>query len=243
MSTTIPLRRVAEPHCNECSLVSLCLPTELTDNELIQVDQIITHGRTLQPGDVLFRQGEPALSVFALRSGSLKSVAVTEKGQEQITAFYLPGEMVGLSASEGEEYPVTTTALDTSAVCEVSFARLDNLSSHLPTLRRHFLKLMSREIRDSQQMMLLLSKKTAEQRLATFLLDLSARHRTRGYSATSFRLAMSRHDIADYLGLAVETVSRVLTRFSQADLLVVDGKQIDFNIAPGDFYARVEELF
>ena len=243
MSTLIPLRRTAEPHCNQCSLVSLCLPSELTEKELIQVDQIISHGRTLQPGEVLFRQGDPAVSVFSLRSGSLKSVAVTDKGQEQITAFHLPGEMAGLSASEGEKYPVTTIALDTSAVCEVSFARLDNLSAHLPSLRRHFLKLMSREIRDTQQMMLLLSKKTAEQRMATFLLDLSARYRTRGYSATSFRLSMSRHDIADYLGLAVETVSRVLTRFTQADLLTVDGKQIDFKVEPGELLTRVEELF
>ncbi|TVP87570.1 MAG: fumarate/nitrate reduction transcriptional regulator Fnr [Pseudomonadaceae bacterium] len=243
MASSIPLRPVAEPHCNECSLVALCMPRELTDAELIKVDQIVTRGRTLHAGEALFRQGDPALSIYSLRSGALKSTAVSDKGQEQVTAFHLPGEMVGLSASEGDAYPVTTLALDTSAVCEVSFARLDNLSAYMPTLRRHFLRLMSREIRDSQQMMLLLSKKTAEQRMATLLLDLSARYRTRGYSATSFRLSMSRHDIADYLGLAVETVSRVLTRFAQAGLIAVDGKQIDFLIAPGDFFARVEEEF
>jgi CRP/FNR family transcriptional regulator len=125
-----------------------------------------------------------------------------------------------------EAYPVSAQALETTSVCEIPFERLDELALQLPQLRRQLMRVMSREIRDDQQMMLLLSKKTADERIATFLVNLSARFRARGFSANQFRLSMSRNEIGNYLGLAVETVSRVFTRFQQNGLIAAEGKEV-----------------
>ena len=125
-----------------------------------------------------------------------------------------------------ETYPVSAQALETTPVCEIPFERLDELSVQLPQLRRQLMRVMSREIRDDQQMMLLLSKKTADERIATFLVNLSARFRARGFSANQYRLSMSRNEIGNYLGLAVETVSRVFTRLQENQLITAEGKEV-----------------
>ena len=117
--------------------------------------------------------------------------------------------------------------LETTSVCEIPFERLDDLSGLLPELRRQVMRSLSREIRDDQQMIMLLSKKNAEQKIASFLLKLSARYHVRGYSASQFRLSMSRNEIGNYLGLAVETVSRIFSRFATQELIKVDGKEVE----------------
>jgi CRP/FNR family transcriptional regulator len=190
------------------------------------LDDIVKRGRPLKKGETLFRQGDSFASVFAVRSGALRTFSVTDNGEEQITGFHLPSELVGLSGMDTEAYPVTAQALETTSVCEIPFDRLDELSVLLPQLRRQLMRIMSREIRDDQQMMLLLSKKTADERIATFLINLSARFSARGFSANQFRLPMSRNEIGNYLGLAVETVSRVFTRFQQNGLLEAEGKEV-----------------
>ena len=132
------------------------------------LDDIVKRGRPLKKGETLFRQGDTFSSVFAVRSGALRTFSVTDGGEEQITGFHLPSELVGLSGMDTESYPVTAQALETTSVCEIPFERLDELSVLLPQLRRQLMRIMSREIRDDQQMMLLLSKKTADERIATF---------------------------------------------------------------------------
>ncbi len=192
MAETIRVRSPHQAHCNNCSLATLCLPLSLDLQDLDALDDIVKRGRPLKKGEFLFRQGDDFGSVYAVRSGSLKAVA-----------------------------------LETTSICEIPFERLDELSASLPQLRRQLMRIMSREIRDDQQMMMLLSKKTADERIATFLVNLSARFRARGYSPQQFRLAMSRNEIGNYLGLAVETVSRVFTRFQQNELLIAEGKEIN----------------
>jgi len=195
--------------------------------EMDRLDDIIDKSRPLKKGDHLFHQGEPFSTVYALRAGTIKTYTLTNEGEEQITGFYFPGELVGMSGFDNEEYPVSAKILETTTVCEIPFERLDDLSGQLPELRRQILRTLSKEIRDDQQMMLLLSKKNAEQRVATFLVKLSSRFKARGYSAINFRLSMSRNEIGNYLGLAVETVSRIFTRFQKMDLIRVDGKEIE----------------
>lgn len=226
MSENISARSLHQAHCRDCSLSTLCLPLSLNMEDLDLLDDIVKRGRPLKKGDYLFRQGDSFSSVFAVRSGSLKTYSVSDCGEEQITGFHLPSEFVGLSGVDTELYPTSAIALETTSICEIPFERLDELSATLPQLRRQFMRIMSREIRDDQQMMMLLSKKTADERIATFLVNLSARFSARGYSATQFRLAMSRNEIGNYLGLAVETVSRVFTRFQQAGLIEAEGKEI-----------------
>jgi CRP/FNR family transcriptional regulator len=226
MSESIKLHTPHQAHCKDCSLASLCLPLSLNLEDMDALDDIVKRGRPLKKGEFLFRQSDAFNSVFAVRSGALKTFSLSDGGDEQITGFHLPSELVGLSGMDSESYPVSAVALETTSVCEIPFERLDELSVQLPQLRRQLMRIMSREIRDDQQMMLLLSKKTADERIATFLVNLSARFRARGFSANQFRLAMSRNEIGNYLGLAVETVSRVFTRFQQNQLLEAEGKEV-----------------
>ena len=226
MSESIKLHTPHQAHCKDCSLASLCLPLSLNLEDMDALDEIVKRGRPLKKGEFLFRQGDAFNSVFAVRSGALKTFSLSDSGDEQITGFHLPSELVGLSGMDSETYPVSAVALETTSVCEIPFERLDELSVQLPQLRRQLMRIMSREIRDDQQMMLLLSKKTADERIATFLVNLSARFRARGFSANQFRLAMSRNEVGNYLGLAVETVSRVFTRFQQNKLLEAEGKEV-----------------
>ena len=221
------LHNIHQSHCNTCSLSSLCLPVSLDMTEMERLDDIIEKSRPLKKGEHLFNQGEDFSSVYAIRAGSIKSYTITNEGEEQITGFYFPGELVGLSGFDNEIYPVSAKILETTTVCEIPFENLDGLCGQLPELRRQVMRTMSKEIRDDQQMMLLLSKKNAEARVATFLVKLSQRFHARGYSAHKFRLSMSRNEIGNYLGLAVETVSRIFTRFQKSELIEVDGKEVN----------------
>ncbi|QEW07039.1 fumarate/nitrate reduction transcriptional regulator Fnr [Nitrincola iocasae] len=221
------LHSLNQVHCSTCSLSSLCLPVSLNMTEMERLDTIIDKSRPLKKGEHLFRQGDTFGSVYAIRAGSVKSYSITDDGEEQITGFFFPGELVGLSAYDTSTYPVSVKVLETTTVCEIPFERLDELSGHMPELRRQLLRTMSKEICNDQQMMMLLSKKNAEQRVASFLLKLSQRFHERGYSASFFRLSMSRNEIGNYLGLAVETISRIFTRFQTLGLIHVDGKEVE----------------
>lgn len=218
--------RGAQPHCQTCALNALCLPLSLTDTDMERLDEIIRRGRPIQKGTVLFQQGEPFTSVFAVRTGTLKTHSVAPNGEEQITGFHLASELVGLAGYDSGTYPLSAKALETTTVCEIPLQQLDNLCSEMPELRKQIMRTMSGEIRHDQQMMMLLSKKSAEERIASFLLDISTRFSRRGFSDTQFRLSMSRVDISNYLGLAVETVSRVFTRFQKNELIATQGKEV-----------------
>ncbi|AJQ94594.1 fumarate/nitrate reduction transcriptional regulator Fnr [Gynuella sunshinyii] len=221
---------VSTAHCDTCSLHPLCLPIGLQDNDLDKLEKIIRRGRPIQKGDHLFRQGEPFTSVYAVRTGTLKTYTLTNDGEEQITGFHLASELVGLSNFDTQLYTCSAKALETTNVCEIPFESLDDLSAELPALRRQLLRTMGKEIRDDQQMMLLLSKKSAEERIASFLLNLASRFKRRGFSDKTFRLSMSRADMANYLGLAVETVSRVFTRFQKQDLIEITGNAKEISL-------------
>ncbi|TDO96757.1 fumarate/nitrate reduction transcriptional regulator Fnr [Marinomonas balearica] len=212
--------------CQNCSLAALCLPIALVDEDVNRLDQIIERKRPLKKGELLFRQGEKFDSVFAVRTGTLKTFNLTGNGEEQITGFYCPSELLGLSGIDNDIYPVSAKALETTTVCEIPFSHLEALSEQIPSLKRQLFKIMSRKICNDQDMMVLLGKKSADEKVASFLINLSDRFKRRGYSATAFRLSMSRGEIGNYLGLAVETVSRVMTRFQKNELIQVEGKEI-----------------
>ncbi|MGS2744699.1 fumarate/nitrate reduction transcriptional regulator Fnr [Halomonas sp. LS-001] len=219
--------RLNETRCQTCSLSSLCLPLALELDDMSQFDAIIRRRAPLKKGEPLFRQGDSFTSVFAVRSGSLKQLTTEGSGSDQLTNFYLPSELVGLDGIDEEHYPGSVVALETTTVCEIPFDRLDLLSEELPELRGQLYRSMSKELRDDRRMMRLLSRKTADQRLATFLITLSDRFRRRGYSPYSFRLSMSRADIGNYLGLAVETVSRIVSRFQSQGVVAVSGREVN----------------
>ena len=212
--------------CRECSLHQLCLPRSITGADLDKLDSIIERKRPLKRNEHLFQVGVSFNSIYVVRSGSLKTYSPTVDGQEQVTGFHLPGELLGLDAIGKGRHPCAAKALETTSVCEVPFEHLEELSQELPTLQHQLLRLMSKEIFDDQELMLLLGKKTAEARLSAFLLSISLRFKQRGFSSTEFYLSMSRNDIANYLGLAVETVSRMFTRFQEDGLIKAERKHI-----------------
>lgn len=219
--------RLNETRCQTCSLSSLCLPLALEVEDMDRFDAIIRRRAPLKKGEALVRQQAPFSSVFAVRSGSLKQLISAGSGDEQLSNFYLPSELVGLDGIDEGSYQGTVVALETTNVCEIPFDRLDGLSENLPELRAQLYRSLSKELRDDRRMLRLLSRMTADERLASFLVNLSSRFRRRGYSAYSFRLSMSRADIGNYLGLAVETVSRILGRFQQQQLVAVSGREVN----------------
>jgi len=227
MSQLLKLRPLPETHCKDCSLASLCLPISLNFEDMTTLDKIVKRGQPLKKGEILFNQGNSFTSVYAVRSGALKTFTTAGDGSEQLIGFHLPSELVGLSGAENDTHTVCAQALETTTVCEIPYVKLDELSLQLPQLHRQIMRLMSREIRSDQQMMILLSRKTASERIASFIINLSSRFRMRGYSATSFRLSMSRNDIGSYLGLAIETVSRIFTRLQQQNIIQIEGRQIN----------------
>lgn len=203
------------------------LPFNLAAADQEKLEKISEASLPLKKGTHIFHQGDPFMSIFTVRAGTLKTYTVTNEGEEQITGFYFPGEIVALGSIGTPTHGVSAKALETTTVYEYSFEALQNLSTQVPELRDQLMAAMAKEIRNEQHMMLLLSKKTAEQRVATFLYQISERFRLRGYSATIFRLTMSRNEIGNYLGLAVETVSRIFTRFQKQQLINVEGKEIE----------------
>lgn len=215
--------------CQNCSISELCLPFTLNEQELNTLDEIIDRKRPIHKGDKIFNDGQELHSLFAIRSGTFKTFTVNEQGEEQITGFHLAGDLLGFDAIADSEHKSFAQALETSMVCEIPYNNLDKLSNTMPKLKKQVLRLMSNEIRTDQEMLTLLNRKNAEQRVATFLVSLSDRYHARGLSATEFRLTMTRSDIGNYIGLTVETISRLLNRFHKNGLIKVDGKLITIN--------------
>ena len=213
-------------NCQDCSISELCIPYSLNETDLERLDQIIERKKPKQKGQLIFKAGQEMKSLYAIRSGSIKSYTITEQGDEQITAFHLAGDLIGFDGISTGNHPSFSQALETSMICEIPYDTLDQLSITMPKLRKQILRLMSTEIVNDQKMILLLSKKNAEERLATFIHDLSDRFSARGFSPYEFRLSMTRGDIGNFLGLTVETISRLLGRFQKSNLIEVKGKYI-----------------
>ncbi len=212
--------------CSSCSLQELCLPVGIHRDEVERLDAIVRRRRPRERGAHVFHLGDAFGALYAIRSGSVKTYALTEDGGEQITGFHMPGEIIGLDAIAAGHHPVAARALETTSLCEIPFPRLEELALKVPGLSRQLLRIMSRELHADEGLLTLLGKRSAEERLAALLLSLSTRLERRGFSAREFHLSMSRNDIGNYLGLAVETVSRLFTRFQQHGLISVQGKRV-----------------
>ena len=212
--------------CASCNLRELCLPVGLSIGDLDKVEALVASRRKVKRGDTLFRTGDPFESLYALRVGFLKSAVLTSAGHEQLTGFHMAGELVGLDGISTSNHACDMTALEDTEVCVIPYGRIDDIAAQVPVLRNHFHRVMSREIVREHGVMLLLGTMMAEERMATFLLNLSQRFEARGYSTSEFVLRMTRAEIGNFLGLKLETVSRVLSRFAKDGLLEVDQKRV-----------------
>jgi CRP/FNR family transcriptional regulator len=196
--------------CSTCAFSQACLSEGMDKAALRELHILVEHVGPFAAGGHLFREGDPFTSIAAVRGGTVKTYVVDRDGREQVLGFHLPGEVIGLRAIDAERYPCNAVALDDVTLCWFSFARMAELAARLPGLQKQLFRLLSRDIGTA---LLLAGDHSADERLAAFLLLTSRRFGARGFSATRFRLSMSRADIANYLRLAPETVSRVLRRF------------------------------
>ena len=216
----------SESNCSDCRLAGICLPISLEVSDIDKLDNIVKRGRPVHKKEHVYRAGTAFKSVYAVRSGAIKTIKTMPDGAEQITGFHLPGELIGIDGLASNIHSNSAIALETSAVCEIPFHRFEELSAKIPSLQRRFIQLMGQEIEEEQQLVMMLSKKSAEERLSALLLNISERHKGRGLSPSEFYLPMSRSDIGNYLGLTIETVSRVFSRLAKNKVIELDKKHI-----------------
>jgi CRP/FNR family transcriptional regulator len=223
--SVIDLRRLRRS-CADCSLRTLCLPAGISGDDLQSLDRVVRARRPLAVGESLFHAGDPFESIFVVRGGCLRTTHASEDGAEQVIGFHLPGELVGLEAISEGRHHCEAVALERTSVCAVPFAELERVASGVPGLQHQIMRIVSREMGQDQQHLVTLGRRTARERLGLFLLSLSRRLEGAGYRGDAFRLPMSRDDIASYLGLALETVSRLFGRMADEGLIEVDRRNL-----------------
>lgn len=213
--------------CSSCCLRSVCLPCSIDAGKLFEMDELTRVKRRLSKGSTLYRSGDAFDSLYAVRSGSFKSVGVSRAGEEKVTALHLPGEVMGLDAINSRKHGYDAVALEDSEVCIIPFVRLTQLALRMPELQGELLRILSGDISRDQGLMLLMGAMDAEQRTAAFLLSLSRRYERLGYASKRFSLRMTREDIGSYLGLTLETVSRVFSRLQRDGLIAAHQKDVE----------------
>lgn len=212
--------------CSSCNLRELCLPVGMSHDQLERLDTMVATRRTVPRGETLFRVGDAFAALYAVRTGFFKTCVSSEDGRDQVTGFQMAGELLGLDGIGTERHTCDAVALEDSQVCVIPFGDLEDLSREFSDLQRQFHKIMSREIVRDHGVMLLLGSMRAEERLAAFLVNLTQRLKTRGFSESSLILRMTREEIGSYLGLKLETVSRTFSKFQDEGLLEVKQRHI-----------------
>ncbi|MCL4113604.1 UNVERIFIED_CONTAM: hypothetical protein GTU68_001037 [Idotea baltica] len=212
--------------CSTCNLKDFCLPMMLSSNDIETLDSIIQRNKSIAKGTKVYSVGEAFTHLYAIRSGYLKSYCISENGEEQITGFHLPGEIVGLEALYTGTHIGFSEALETSQICSIPYSKMDSLSSEIEGLRQQVNKMMSQEITHNYELLHLLNQKNADEKIATFLLNISSRETYGKGLAREFVLPMTRTDIANYLGLALETVSRIFGKLIKQNVISVDHRKV-----------------
>lgn len=212
--------------CEDCRVRELCLPTSLDEQDISLVDELIVRREPLAKGDYLYRTGDKFRGIYALQYGALKTYGLTMQGREQVTGFHLAGEVLGLDAIDDEVHPCNAVALEKSEACLIPFEKLEELSTGIPALLHNLSRVMSREILREEHVLMMLGGTTAEQRIVRFILNLQQRIAKREIMGSTFRLCMSRQDISNYLGLALETISRQFTLLQEKGILDIHNRYI-----------------
>ncbi len=209
--------------CQACDVFDGCLVEQISSNHE-QPDRTSNSNRGISAGEHIFREGDTFSNICVVRSGSIKSYLISSDGEEQVLDFHLPGEVFGLDGSSLRGHMSSAATLETSTVCKLPMADVDDSG-----ISQKLIHLGARQLERDHNLVLILARKDADGRLASFLCDLSRRYKSRGYSAQAINLSMSRQDIGNYLGLAVETVSRTLTRFQESGLISVYRRAVEIH--------------
>lgn len=212
--------------CKQCSLNELCFPHGMDDEGLSELDKVVDRYSSDKIGEYLYREGDVCNAIYAVRSGSIKTIMQNAAGEEQIVGFHLPGELLGFDGFATDQYGCSAQFLETSSVCKLPLNSLESLCHSIPTLQNQMRRIMGLEVKNDHELLLMLGKMSADEKLATFFLNMSSRMKQRHWKELEFNLSMPRQDIANYLGLAVETVSRLMTQFHDKGLIDVDKRNI-----------------
>ena len=215
--------------CSQCSLLELCLPKGLSSEELECFEQAVSPKKPVGKSEYLYRAGEEMTALYTVKTGAFKANIDSEDGQENIVGFYLPGELVGLDGIPSGEYQCDVIALGDAHVCQLLYHDFQQISGQLPILHEEILAISSNNMTTAQKMLFYIGKRPVEERLAMFLISLSQRFGARGLSELRFQLSMSRHDIANYLGMAPETISRQFKKMQDHGLISIDNRDITIN--------------
>lgn len=212
--------------CGSCALHELCLPAGIGADDLNRLDATIKDKRMLDRGSSLYRDGDAFEALYVVRSGSLKTFVQNEAGDLQIVGFHLPGEILGFDALAFDRHVSQAEALERSSICELPYAQLQQVTSDVPALHRQLMRVISREVVEEHRHLVMMGKQQAQEQLATFLTSLADRYERLHRDSSLLTLSMSRYDIANYLGLVVETVSRLFTRMEEMGVLEVNRKSV-----------------
>ena len=221
-----PAVRKFEVTCGSCNLRELCLPKGLHAADMQIFEKVVYARRRLKRGEALFAASDEFKAVYAVRSGFFKTSLGDGEGREQVTGFFMGGELLGMDGIGSGRYNGAAIALEDSEVCVLPYSLIEQIAAEIPALQRHLHAVLAREIVRDHGVMMLLGSMRAEQRLAVFLTNLSKRFVRRGYSSCDFHLRMTREDIGSYLGLKLETVSRLFSQFQKGGLIEVEQKHV-----------------
>jgi CRP/FNR family transcriptional regulator, anaerobic regulatory protein len=222
----MPTQSKFEVTCSSCNLREMCLPGALGAEDLARIENVVYARRRVKRGDALFNAGAEFNAIYAIRSGFFKISQVDAEGREQVTGFSMGGELMGLEGLGSGKYHGSAVALEDSEVCVLPYALVEQMAHEIPALQRQLHAVLAREIVRDHGVMLLLGSMRAEERLATFLINLSKRFVRRGFSASDFHLRMTREEIGSYLGLKLETVSRLFSAFQKEGYIDVQQKHV-----------------
>ncbi len=213
--------------CSACSLHPICLPAGLRSADLTHIDhRLVAARRKVARGEKLFRAGDRFVSLYAVWTGCFKTCVSARDGRGQVTGLQMCGELLGNDGIASRRHEIDAVALEDAQVCVIHYDEMEELWREVPALQQQFHRLLGRDIVRQQLQMLLLGSMYAEERVAAFLLDLAQRMHLRGYSASTILLRMSREEIGSLLGLTLETVSRIFSKFQTEGLLTVRNRQL-----------------
>lgn len=212
--------------CGQCSLRQLCLPAGIGLQDVERLDALVKRRRSVERGEHLFRSGAPLGQLYVARDGAFKTIVVSEDGQQQVIGFHLPGELIGLDALGDGRHRCDAIALEPAHLCEVPLADLERIATQIPALQHQLLRIMGRSMGRDQDHLEMMSRRQASDRVLLFLHSLSERYEMLGRDGKRFTLPMTREEIASYLGLVIETVSRSFTRLQEDGVIAVRGREL-----------------
>jgi|TARA_Y100000310_G_scaffold345237_1_gene462998 CRP/FNR family transcriptional regulator len=214
--------------CEHCSFFPLCAPISICDNNYEPVKDALSRNRKVARGEKVCRQNRSGRSIFTVCKGVFKGTITDHQGEERVVGFYLPGSAIGLELLESELSTVDVEALNSAVVCELSLARFNLLRSQFPTLQKALMQLLMQELKRYQDVVVtLLGSRSAEEGLASFFLYTSSRMAEAGYSADYYDLPITYADIASFLGLTRETVTRLMAKLKKQNIVAYRGRKLE----------------